>query len=181
MANLYPTEQGAVLRTIGKRLLVEKDGMATADVEIRRFDGIMLYGNVQFTAQALRLLLNDGIELALFSKPGKIYGQLTPPLPKNIRLRSSQFELLQNEQFCLRQSRRLLATQAANSMQFIKQFTWNKPGLDFRSQMGQMAQRGKETEAAESLPALNGIEGAVADIYFSCLRETFKNQFVDIA
>src|SRR4029450_10739266 len=47
MANLYLTEQGAVLRKTGQRLLVEKDDKELLEIECFNVDTISVFGNVQ--------------------------------------------------------------------------------------------------------------------------------------
>ena len=77
MANLYITEQGAVIRKTGDRLIVEKDKEILLDVQCSKINAVLIFGNVQFTTQAVRELLEHGIELALLTKSGKLTGQLT--------------------------------------------------------------------------------------------------------
>ncbi len=36
----------------------------------------MIFGNVQFTTQAVQLLLRQGVELVLFSRSGRLFGQV---------------------------------------------------------------------------------------------------------
>ena len=93
MACLYITEQGAVLRKSGERVIVQKDGAVLGDIPCLKLDTILLYGNVQVTTQALGEMLDHGIELALFTLGGRLRGQLTPIKAKNIVLRMRQYEI----------------------------------------------------------------------------------------
>lgn len=43
MANLYLTEQGAVLRKTGERLLVEKDDQELLEIECFKVDTIFIF------------------------------------------------------------------------------------------------------------------------------------------
>ncbi len=115
MANLYITEQGAYLRKTGKRLFLEKEGRKLADIDVHRVDCVLIYGNIQFSTQAVKMLLKNGVELALLSESGKIYGQLTPPVPKNIILRTNQFRLFNDKDFRLEQSKYILKAKLENS------------------------------------------------------------------
>jgi hypothetical protein len=51
MANLYLTEQGAVLRKTGERLLVEKDDQELLEIECFKVDTIFVFGNVHVTSK----------------------------------------------------------------------------------------------------------------------------------
>jgi group II intron reverse transcriptase/maturase len=63
MAYLYLIEQGSVLRKIGNRLVVEKDGMILLDTPYHKLEAVLLFGNVQVTTQALAELLDCRIRL----------------------------------------------------------------------------------------------------------------------
>ena len=65
MANLYLTEQGSVLRKTGDRLIVQKDSEILLDVQCSKIEAILIFGNVQFTTQAVHELFEHGIEMAI--------------------------------------------------------------------------------------------------------------------
>ncbi|MFH1897994.1 MAG: CRISPR-associated endonuclease Cas1 [Candidatus Desantisbacteria bacterium] len=72
MANLYLTEQGSVLRKTGDRLIVQKDDEILLDVQCSKINAILIFGNVQFTTQAVHELFEHGIEMALLTMTGMI-------------------------------------------------------------------------------------------------------------
>lgn len=84
MAFLYLTEQGAVLSKTGERLVVTKDDATLMDLPADKIDGVLVFGHVQLTTPALQLCLSHGVELALFTRRGRLLGQLTSPVPKNL-------------------------------------------------------------------------------------------------
>ncbi len=104
---LYITEQGAVLRRSGSRLLVcHKDRHSDKDtvlleVPAAKLQGVLLYGNVQATTQCLRALLNEGIWLSIFSRQGTYRGRLQPPAERGGRLRLRQWERSRQPEYCL--------------------------------------------------------------------------------
>ena len=93
MAVLYVSEQGAVLRKDGERVILQKDGVVLGNVPCLELDTVLLFGNVQVTTQALGEMLEHGIEIALLSRSGKLHGQITPPKAKNIVLRLRQYKI----------------------------------------------------------------------------------------
>ena len=101
MAFIYVTEQGAVLQKRGRRLLVQKEGKLLLDMPAIKVEGVLIFGNVQFTTQALRLMLEENIEMALFSSRGRLLGQLTSPVTKNIALRKAQYARADDPDFAL--------------------------------------------------------------------------------
>ena len=72
MANLYLTEQNSILRKTGDRLIVEKDGQVLLDVQCHKIDAVLIFGNVQFTTQAVHELFEHGIEMAILTRHGRL-------------------------------------------------------------------------------------------------------------
>jgi CRISPR-associated protein Cas1 len=178
MASLYLTEQGAILRKAGNCLVVEKNNVQLLEVEIQRLDTVVLFGNIHFTTQAARLLLENGIEMALLSESGHLFGQLTPPTGKNIVLRQKQFLLFSNSGVCLDQSKLLVEAKIQNSLSVLKQFTWNEKDLDLNREMADLGKAMDEIAPAPDAGVLNGIEGNAAKIYFGGFGKVFREPFL---
>lgn len=68
MPVLYVTEQRSIIRKTSDRLVVEKDGTVLMEIPCLKLDTVLVYGNVQVTAQALAEMLDHGIELADFGE-----------------------------------------------------------------------------------------------------------------
>jgi CRISP-associated protein Cas1 len=166
---LYVTEQGAWIRKTGDRLVVEKGGEVLLDVPCLKIDTVLLYGNVQFTTQALVEMLDHGIEMALLSQSGRLRGQLTPPKAKNIVLRMSQFQLARHEAFCLGFAREVVRGKVTNGAAVLERFRVNHPQRLARSEIDDLQSRLGAIERASSLDALRGVEGAAAAAYFKLL------------
>ena len=101
MANVYITEQGAVLRKTGDRLIVEKDAEVLLDVPCDNLDAVLIFGNIQFTTQAVHELFQHGIDMALLTRTGRLVGKITSPAGKNVELRITQFAKHMDEAFRL--------------------------------------------------------------------------------
>ena len=172
MPNLYVTEQGAVIRKTSDRLVVEKDGEVLSEIPCLKVDTVFLYGNVQFTTQALVEMLDHGIELALFSISGRLRGQLTPPKAKNVELRMRQYELGRSREFCLAFAQEVVAGKIANSAFFLRRFHMNAPEAIPLAQVEAIEAEIRRAEACPSLEVLRGIEGAAAARYFELLART---------
>lgn len=166
MACLYITEQQAILRKTGDRMIVEKDGVVLMEIPCLKLDAVLLYGNVQFTTQAAVELLQHGIELSLFSSTGRLWGQLTPPKARNVVLRMRQYELAHSESFCLRLAKSIVRGKIANAVAALRRFRANHPQAlpltvvdDLESRLGRIG-------ASTNLDALRGLEGSAAAAYF---------------
>ncbi len=166
MARLYITEQQAILRKTGDRLIVEKDGEVLAEIPCLKLETVLIYGNVQFTTQAAVELLDHGIEMAIFSMSGKLRGQLTPPKAKNVVLRMRQYELERSEPFCLGLARAMVRGKILNSVAGLKRFRANHPEALPPTSVDAVERKLESLESCASLEVLRGIEGAAAAAYF---------------
>jgi CRISPR-associated protein Cas1 len=176
MANLYITEQNSVLRKTGDRLLLKKEDQLLLDVPCRKLEAVLIFGNVQFTTQAVHELMEHGIELAILTRTGKLVGQLTSPSTKNIELRLRQFRRYDDPGFRLEYSRSLVAAKIANSLAVVRGYARNHPlgpGAPGIDELGSLLE---SPRTAESLETLRGIEGTAARIYFGLLGKMIRTE-----
>ncbi len=169
MANLYLTEQGAVLRKTGDRLLVEKDGQVLLDVQCHKIDTVLIFGNVQFTTQAVHELFEHGIELALLTTTGKLIGQLTPIMPKNIELRMAQYKRYHEPEFVLAVSKAIVSGKLYNALKQIKLFGYYHKNIDLSAEEKSLQDKTDSVGRCASTEKLLGIEGSAAKVYFGAL------------
>jgi CRISPR-associated protein Cas1 len=134
MANLYLTEQNSVLRKTGNRLIVQKEEETLLEVQCNKIDAVLIFGNVQFTTQAVNELFKHGIEMAIFSRTGRLKGQLTSPATKNIFLRVCQFRKYDDDMFRLAISKQFVFGKINNCLTLMRLFSYNHPAIDLNSE-----------------------------------------------
>jgi CRISP-associated protein Cas1 len=169
VANLYITEQNAILRKTGDRLVVEKEGEELLEVPCLKLDAVLLFGNVQFTTQAAVEMLDHGIELALLSRSGRLRGQLTPPKAKNLPLRLGQYDLSRDEGFCLTFCREVVRAKVENAAAVLRRFRKNHPEAVARAEIEGLDAAAVSAADAPSIDSLRGTEGTAAARYFGVL------------
>jgi CRISPR-associated protein Cas1 len=174
MANLYITEQNSILRKTGDRLLVKKEDQVLLDVQCHKLGAVLIFGNVQFTTQAVHELMEHGIELAILTRTGKLVGQLTSPATKNIELRLRQFRRYDDPEFRLEYSKSLVAAKIANSLSLLKSYARNHPEAAPTEAMDELNRLQTAPKSAATLESLRGIEGTAARVYFRGLSETIR-------
>ncbi len=167
MPNLYLTEQGSVLRKRGDRLIVEKDDAVLLDVECHKIDSVLIFGNVQFTTQAVHELFEHGIEMAILTRTGRLIGQITSPFTKNIELRIAQFKMHGDEGFKLAFARNIVKGKMRNSIQTLRGFAYNHPEIDLKAEIDAIESAQRKIDGHVSLDSLNGAEGRAARNYFA--------------
>jgi len=178
MANLYLTEQGSILRKKGDRLIVEKEKEVLLDVECHKIDAVLIFGNVQFTTQAVHELFQHGIELAILTRTGRLIGQITSPMTKNIELRVDQFKRYEDEAFKLNFSKKIVKGKITNSLQFIRSFSYNHPEVDLKEEIEGLERAERGVLQEDTLEGLNGVEGMAARFYFNGFGKMILGDFV---
>jgi CRISPR-associated protein Cas1 len=143
-------------------------------------DAVLIFGAVQVTIQALSELLEHGIELALFTRHGRLKGQLTPIKSKNIVLRMAQFERARDPVFALQTARALVRAKIGNAMAVLRRFAYNHPerkaALD--AEIRRLDAHLAGIERVSDLDSLKGLEGIAGRAYFAGLGQMI---LVDLA
>lgn len=140
-------------------------------------DAVLIFGNVQFTTQAVHELFEHGIELALLTRTGRLVGQLTPPMPKNIELRMAQYERYKDEDFVLRLSKAIVRGKLRNSVEVLRRFSYNHPETNLKDEIARLEKSIQEVQTRDSLQELRGIEGAGAKVYFGGFGKMIRGDF----
>jgi CRISPR-associated protein Cas1 len=177
MAYLYLTEQGALLRKEGERLLVVKDDETLLDVPVRQVEGVLVFGHVHLTTPALQLCLGHNVELALFTRRGRLLGQLTSPFPKNIELRQAQYGRAADASFTLGLARIFVAAKLGNALEYLREFAHNHPDTDLAQEMTQVAAARDQAAQAQDPARLLGLEGSGARAYFAAFAKMVRHTF----
>lgn len=177
MANLYITEQNSVLRKTGDRLIVQKEDEILLDVQCHKIDAVLIFGNVQFTTQAVRELFEHGIELAILTRAGRLIGQITSPATKNIFLRIEQFKKYGDENFRQKLSRTMVAAKIKNGLNLVRSFSYNHPEINLKDEINGLNQWLGKVVSAKDNERLLGFEGSAARLYFKAYGKMLLGDF----
>ena len=169
MSTLYLTEQGAVLRQAGERVVVENDGEKLLDVPLFKVDTILIYGMVQVTTQALSMLLEAGVELAFLTMDGRLKGQLTPPKAKNVVLRMNQYRRAIDPEFSLTMAKQVVRGKVENGLAALRRFRYNHPEIEMKDCDERLQTALQTLERKTTASTVLGVEGIAAVAYFDGL------------
>ena len=177
MANLYLTEQNSILRKTGDRLIVEKDDKILLDVPCHKIQAVLIFGNVQFTTQAVHELFEHGIEMAILTRSGKLIGQITSPATKNITLRVRQFKKYEDEVFRLEFAKTIVAAKIQNGLNLIRLYAYNHPEVNITDANNALKSSIESVGTSANLDQLLGTEGSAARIYFDAFGRMIRGEF----
>ncbi len=170
MAVIYLSEQNAVLRKRGERLVVEKQQQVLLDVHSFKVSAVCLFGNVQFTTQAASLLLDKGINLSLFSLRGRLKGHLTPPWGKNALLRLRQYQRVSDSRFALETSKNIVRAKLGNCAAVLARLARSQRDVDVAGLQATVEDGILRLDQVADKEALRAIEGSASAAYFGALR-----------
>lgn len=163
MTALYLTEQGAVLRRMGERLVVTKDNEVIEDVPIIHVDQVVVMGNIQLTTPVVALLLQREVDVVFLSSRGKFRGRLMTTGSKFAQLRHRQLRLIDDERAVLAVARELVAAKLGNQAHLLERLGVQGAAREIRRD----AQKARQ---ASTLDGLRGHEGAAGARHFAGLR-----------
>ena len=160
---LYLNTQGLRVGKTGDVLKIKERDKVVQEVRIRETCQVNLLGNVQISTQAVQELCRAEKPVCYFSQGGWFYGITTGLNTKNVVLRKSQVLLSDQEWFCLRIARALIAGKIRNQRTMMMRNHIEPPKVNLR----ELKRLAADAEKAGSPEELLGIEGYAARLYFS--------------
>jgi CRISPR-associated protein Cas1 len=167
---LYVQDQGARIGLDGECLVVRGRQGPSSTARLPDTSQVVLLGNVQISAQAMRALLERNIQVSFLSYGGWYYGRATGVDSNNVELRVAQHRAAGNADFAVRLARGLVASKIRNSRTLVRR-NHGAPPLLALSELEQLA---RKAEKAEALDTLLGLEGTAARTYFGAFTGMLK-------
>ncbi|WP_445612497.1 CRISPR-associated endonuclease Cas1 [Geobacillus sp. YF-1] len=179
MSTIYITEQGALVKKAGHRLVVVRGDTVVAERHFRDISRVLLFGNVQMTTQAIHQCLHYGIQVAYFTMNGHYRGQLSPISSSNLYVKMAQISHWENKPFLLALARHLVAGKIRGQRYVLQK---RRRGISLKSEFWrecdtQLRAMEDRAKTAESIGSLRGIEGTAARIYFSAWDQLLPKDF----
>lgn len=166
----YLNTQGLRVGKSGNVLQVREKDALVQEIRMNEICQLNLMGNIQVSTQAIQTLCDAGIPVCYFSMGGWFYGITSGLCTKNIFLRRQQFACSEQEWFCKRLARELVAGKIRNQRTFLLR-NHIEPGEKTLRELKEMAGR---VDDCESMEALLGLEGNAARLYFGAFSGLLK-------
>ncbi len=170
---VYVQEQGAMVGKHGDVLIIRKGQETIQQVRMLEVSQLLLYGNVQITAQALREMLDRGIPVCHFSYGGWFSGITHGMTHKNVQLRQMQFAVASDADKSLQLAKGFVFGKIKNCRTLLRRNHVDAPSQTL-SALNKLAQDSREAKDAQTLL---GIEGAAARAYFSQFEGMLKGSY----
>ncbi len=170
---VYIKTQGARIIKEGRHLLVKKGDSTYHTLFTYKLTQIVIFGNVEITHGAMVQLMRHEIDTVFLTQNGRYLGRLAAPEARNVFLRKRQYDLLGDNDFCLKMARAIVAGKLANMATLLMRLkrTRNDPVC------GQKAHEIQRIidflPTAETLESVRGYEGRGSALYFSAFPRGF--------
>lgn len=174
MATLYITKQGATLAKIDSRIVIRKGRKVLKDIPAIKVDRIVVFGNANLTAPAIKFVLENGIDVAYLSSRGIYRGRLQPEFAKDAHLRQMQYEKSLDSGFRLALSKRFVGGKIQNMMALCRRQRRSQKDKVIEAQLGILERLSHKAALAEGLEELRGYEGAASAAYYKAFRRFLK-------
>jgi CRISPR-associated protein Cas1 len=159
---LYVTGYGLSVHKSGECLQIKEKGKLLQEARINDLNQLNLFGPVTMSGSVIQSLCAAEIPIAHFSMGGWFSGLTTGLGLTNVFLRRAQFRRADDDAFCLRVARALVATKIRNQRTFLQRNHVEPPAVAVNS----LRRSATRADTAVSLEELLGIEGAAAATYF---------------
>ena len=176
MSIITLTTQGSKLKKISRRIILENSDKKMLELPVRKLDGVITFGNIQFSNQAVSLLSNNGIPLTYLSFAGKPKGQFLPSRIKNLDLRYNQYKISENEELSLQFAKSFVFGKIISAKNFIKKAKRISESNNYEQSIEKLQALGLKVIAAKNYQTLLGLEANISKTHFSLLKTLFKKE-----
>lgn len=159
---LYVTGYGFSIGKSGGVLQIKEKGALVQEARLNDVSQVNVFGSASVTTGAVQALSEREHPIAYFTMGGWFYGMTTGLGLKNVFLRRDQFRRADDDEFCLRIARAMVATKIRNQRTLLQRNHVEPPARALDA-MRRLARQALDAGALESLL---GIEGTAAHYYF---------------
>lgn len=169
---LHIAAPGSLVRQDGGRIVVEREGERIASRALEQLDGVCLYGRgVTVSTSVIDLLLETGIDLAWFTRTGRLRARCVPPGGHDVLRRIAQFERCRDAEAALAWTRALCHRKLATQIATLTR-RWRHQDRPLRG-LGLAARRlHSDLQDAPDAAVMRAIEGRASRLYFRAMART---------
>ncbi|MDQ7031614.1 MAG: CRISPR-associated endonuclease Cas1 [Desulfonauticus sp.] len=172
MAVVYITKPGVKVHLEGNHLLVKGEDFKQT-IYTFNLERLILVGKVELTYSALTHLLRNNTSVIFLTRQGNYLGSLSGLEAKNVFLRVSQYERLQDPEFKLNTARSIVSGKIRNMRMLIMRMARTLDSNLCSDVAKNLARFSSLVQSASSVESLRGFEGQATKIYFKGLKEGF--------
>jgi CRISP-associated protein Cas1 len=179
LSSIFVTDQGALLKKSGRRLIITKDKKIIHERHFSDVSRILLFGNIQLSTQLISSVLHEGIDVSFFSMFGKYKGKLVGQNSKNIYTKLSQLTYWNDKEFSLALAKETIAYKILGQQKVLmkRRHGINITDAPMAEGINKLHKYREEVIKQTELSNLRGVEGISSKTYFSCWDYILPEEF----
>jgi len=174
MPPFYVIEQGAKLSHEGRRLIVSKDDVELASVPLVHVSEVVLMGNVGLTTPAIKLLLQESIDVVFLTQEGVYCGRLTGPGTPHVLLRRKQYRCQEDAAFAQTFAQNIVRGKISNMRTLLMRHNRDRQDPVIASAVEVLGAALERAPRTTTLSSLSGVEGAATAAYFGAWKRLLR-------
>ncbi len=170
----YLSEQGSRVGKRRGRLVVKKGHEELSQLKLFELSQLVLMGRIQLSTEAVRALLDAGVDTVFLTRSGRFLGRLSAGLGANVFARQAQFAMLLNPEGTVALAKRFVYGKLHNYVSLLR-----RHNRTLRSdQVGRATTAIRHCitplDACSTLNEVRGLEGAGSARYFEALAQIVR-------
>jgi CRISPR-associated protein Cas1 len=149
----------------------DENGAKTHDVPLANLESLTVLGGVQISTQAITLLSQRGVPIAILSAGGRLTAMVDPLDSVSAETRRAQVRKFDRAEPCLELARALIVAKIANQRRLLMRNHADLPGRIAEA----LAEQSRRAANAVGLESLRGHEGQAAALYFEHFAGMIKS------
>jgi CRISPR-associated protein Cas1 len=159
---LYVTGYGFSVGKSGGVLQIKEKGALVQEARLNDVSQVSVFGSVSVTSGAVQALCELERPISYFTMGGWFYGMTSGLGLKNVFLRRDQIRRADDEAFCARLARGIVATKIRNQRTLLRRNHVEPPARALEG----MKRLARQALSMSDLESLLGVEGTAAHYYF---------------
>ena len=125
MSSLYVTEAGSFIKRQGGHVIVGRNNEILFEVPLERIEDITVFDTVSISSSLITDFIERGVPITWLSGYGKYFGTLINTNTIDINKHKKQFDLLDNHEFRLAMSRKIIRAKVRNQLTILRRYARN--------------------------------------------------------
>ncbi|GGY43288.1 CRISPR-associated endonuclease Cas1 [Bacterioplanes sanyensis] len=172
---LYITRQETYLHKERETIVIKQGDEKLGQFPSLALENIHCFGRVSVSPFLMGYLAQQGIGLSFYTDYGRFLARLQGPESGNVLLRRSQYRWADDSERSLSVARLMIAAKIANSRAVLQRDIRNHGDQhELQQAVVKLAASLRNTQQANSLETLMGLEGDAASTYFSVLQQRIR-------
>ena len=178
MSSLYVTEAGSFIKRNGGHVVVGRNNEVLFEVPLERIEDITVFDTVSITSSLVTDFIERGIPITWLSGYGKYFGTIINTNTIDINKHKKQFDLLDNHEFRLAMSRKIIRAKVRNQLTILRRYARNlDEDISIDTQIDNIKSVRSHIGECVRISELMGYEGIISRLYFEALGKIVPPSF----